>query len=369
MAEHPAGLVNLVRDRRLARGWSQGELARRSGLSRAGVSAVETGRQVPSAAAALALAAAFGGRVEDLFALARPGGRPDDPPAWAWDPPRFPCRYWRAEVGGRVRLYPAEATALGVVPHDGVAAGPGADAEADPGDDRAAGADPRSTLVLASCDPAAGLLADALAGSAGVRLLAVPRSSRAALDLLRRGLVHVAGVHLATAGAAGGNAAEVREALGPGAAVLLLRGASWEEGVAVTPGRRIGSVDAAVRAGLRWVGREPGSGARRCLDELLGDRRPPRRLAHDHRGVAQAVRDGWADAGVCLRLAGEEAGLDVLSVRSEAYDYCVPEALRQDPRVAALIRVVRSPAYRRLLAALPGYDASATGGVDRVARD
>ena len=59
----------------MLRGWSQEELARLSGLSRAGVSAIETGRLIPSAAAALALAAALECRVEDLFRLqgAEPG--------------------------------------------------------------------------------------------------------------------------------------------------------------------------------------------------------------------------------------------------------------------------------------------------------
>ena len=64
----------------MLRGWSQEELARLSGLSRAGVSAIETGRLIPSAAAALALAAALGCRVEDLFRLH--GAEPQQA-AWA----------------------------------------------------------------------------------------------------------------------------------------------------------------------------------------------------------------------------------------------------------------------------------------------
>ena len=56
--------------------------------------------------------------------------------------------------------------------------------------------------------------------------------------------------------------------------------------------------------------------------ELLADRRTPRRIAYDHRGVAEAVRCGWADVGVCLQLVSEEAGLKFLSVRRESYDLC-----------------------------------------------
>lgn len=356
MAKTLPDLENRVRDHRQRRGWSQDELARRAGLSRTGVSAIEVGRLVPSAAAALALAAAFGGRVEDLFSLPRPV---PEGASWAWPPLQTPCRYWQAEVGGRTRLYPVEATPMGVVPHDGVAL------TTDTAPAFSGGDDPRSTLVIACCDPAVGLLAAALAQTAGVRLIALPRSSRSALELLGQGVVHAAGVHLVKAGddEGDGNASAVRETLGPG--YTLLHAARWEEGVAFEPARRFGSVREALRSDLRWVGREVGSGARQCLDELLGDRRPPRRLAHDHRGVAEAVRAGWADAGVCLRLTGEEAGLGFLTVRQEAYDLCFPEPSRDDPRIQALINAVRSTAYRRLLAELPGYDSVGTGELRR----
>src|SRR4051812_11996424 len=68
MADEPR-LENDVRAYRDRLGWSQDELARLSSLSRAGISAIETGRLVPSTGAALALARAFGCTVEDLFRL------------------------------------------------------------------------------------------------------------------------------------------------------------------------------------------------------------------------------------------------------------------------------------------------------------
>ncbi len=111
---------------------------------------------------------------------------------------------------------------------------------------------------------------------------------------------------------------------------------------------------------------EPGSGAGQCLDELLqgsGSRPPSGRSprALDHRGVAEAIRAESADAGICLRLASEEAGLGFLSVRHEAYEICLPDSFLADPRGRALLQVVRSSAYRRLLADLPGYDSANTG--------
>jgi molybdate-binding protein/transcriptional regulator with XRE-family HTH domain len=348
MAKPPTFTTSL-RDRRVQRGWSQEELAWRSGLSRAGVSAVEIGRLIPSAAAALALAAAFECRVEDLFRL--DGGAAAEAP-WAWPPRREPSRYWQAEVQGTRRLYPAEATAAGEIPHDGVSDGGSCSSAS-------SSFEAGRTLVLAGCDPAAGLLAAELARTAGVRLIALPRASRASLALMGRGLVHVAGVHLARAEEPGGHAAIVGLALGTG--YTMVHAARWEEGIAFAPAARLTTVQGALGSSLRWVGREAGSGARQCLDELLGDRKPPRRLASDHRGVAEAVRNGWADAGVCLRLVSEEADLGFLSVRREDYDLCFPEASAGDPRIQALLQVLRSPSYRKAVGELPGYDSRRTG--------
>src|SRR5882724_2323108 len=110
-------LRNNVKTLRLARGWSQAELARRAGISRAAVSAIEISRLIPSVAAALSLASALGCRVDALFALDGANGAA---PVWAWPPAAEPCRYWQAEIDGRTLLYPAESSGLGVIGHDGI---------------------------------------------------------------------------------------------------------------------------------------------------------------------------------------------------------------------------------------------------------
>lgn len=345
-------LTNRVRACRVARGWSQDDLAARAGISRAGVSAIETNRLVPSTSAALALATALECRVEDLFQFAATIAHE---PVWAWQPPREPCRYWRASVGSRALVYPVEPTNLGIIGHDGVY-------EDGRFRERPAAA-PSDTLVIASCDPGIGLLASELSRRSGFRLLAIPRPSRVALNLLATGLVHVAGIHLATLDGQTQNAAVAREALHRG--FCLLRGARWEEGLACSAGLRFGSVRAALRSRARWVGRETGSAARELLDGLLSDRRSPRRIAHGHRGVAEAIRCGWADIGVCLRLVSEEAGLCFLGVRQEEYDYCFLAETREDPRVQAMIETVRSSSYRGMLRDLPGYDSTETGELER----
>ncbi len=343
-----ASFPNRVRDFRLERGWSQAELARRSGISRTAVSAIEIRRLTPSVAIALALAAALECRVEELFGAPAGGASTLN---WAWPVTQTPCRFWKAEIQGKRWLYPAEASSFLALPHDGIA---GAGFIQSERIDRAG-----ETLVLASCDPAAALLATEFSQRTGFRLLVIGRASRESLRLLGDGVVHVAGVHLARATSRRGNVHQVREQLGAG--YVLLHVARWDAGLALGPGQTAGSVTAAVQGSLRWIGREPGSGARQCLDEILEHRPTPKRIARDHRGVAEAIRNGWADAGICLRVVAEEAGLRFLSVRQESYDLVYRKADEHDPRLHALIGTLRTPAVRRLLGELPGYDTSATG--------
>ncbi|OJW10528.1 MAG: XRE family transcriptional regulator [Planctomycetales bacterium 71-10] len=340
-----------LRAMRTTRGWSQEDVARRAGISRAGVGAIEAGRLVPSTAAALALAAAFGCRVEDLFRLDGAAGPGEV--EWAWPPDRLPARYWLAESAGRVRAYPTEPTPRGGPAHDGVARA-GSPRLID-------GAEPGRTLVVASCDPAAALLADAYERATGFRMLVLPRSSGRATELLAAGLVHAAGLHLAGDDEPDANAEAVRGRIGGGS--RLLRLARWEEGLALAPGVAARTVAAALRADLAWVGREPGSSARVCLDRLRPRRPGPRITARDHRGVAEAVRNGWAEAGVCLRLACEEAGLAFLGVRTDHYDLAFRERDAEDPRIRGLVRVARSASLRDLLADLPGYRPDDAGEV------
>lgn len=344
------GRPHPVASRRTARGWSQSELARRSGLPRTSVGAIEAERLAPSVTTALTLARVLECSVEELFGSAV-RARDAESSEWAWQPRATPCRFWEAEAGGRRWMYPAEASGPLATRHDGVWRG-GATAGVSV-------REAETTLVLACCDPAAGLLAAEYARATGFRLLVFSMGGGAALDLLKRGAVHVAGLHRSTGDDPDANAATVRERLGAG--YRMLRAAQWQGGLVVRSDGPASSVRAVVRQKRRWAMRETGAAARECLDQLADGRKISGRVVHSHAAVAEAVRAGWADAGVCVRLAAEEAGLRFLPVRTETLDFCFPNALAHDPRLQALTTLLRSRAHRRLLGELPGYDARETG--------
>ena len=345
-------LTNRVKTCRVARGWSQDELAVRAGISRAGVSAIETNRLVPSTSAALALAAALDCRVEDLFQLgsASAGGA-----AWAWPPQREPCRYWRATIAGREWIYPTEPSNLGVVGHDGVFQG---------GQFREQpAAAPADTLVVASCDPAIGLLADELARRGSIRLLALQRSSKQALALLARGWC------------------TWPASIGPRAAA---------EGRTPRPPRRACTEDFACcagRAGRRAWPWPPDSASaafvRQSSPAPAGwDRRvrPPASCLTNCCRIAARRGTSPRDTGAWPRPSGRAGpisasasawsamrlDLNFLAVREEQYDYCYPAELEGDPRIQALMEAVRSSSFRGMLGDLPGYDAAESGELQRV---
>ena len=58
---------NALKDLRVARGWSQAELAKRVGVSRNSIISIENGRFDPSLPLAFELADAFGLKIEEIF--------------------------------------------------------------------------------------------------------------------------------------------------------------------------------------------------------------------------------------------------------------------------------------------------------------
>ncbi len=338
-----------VAARRKARGWSQDELSVKAGVPRSSVSAIEAGRLTPSVTAALAVAVALECSVEELFGAGKEKAAQEV--AWAWGAPSGAGRYWEAEVGGRKWLFPVETLAGSSLVHDGICR--------DEMMMESGGWDASKTLVLAGCDPAAGLLAAEYAAASDFRLLAFTRGGGAALELLQQGVVHVAALHRSTEERPDRNAETVREKLGGG--YRLLRSAEWEEGIALPAADHTRSVKACAKQVRQWAMREAGSAARECLDDLLGKAQAPKRVMLSHQAVVEAVRGGWAEAGVCVRLCAEDAGLRFLPVRKESLDLCFAAEMERDPRVQALIRLLRSREHRRLIDELPGYDASHTG--------
>jgi len=367
----------ILRRARVARGLSQDELARRAGLSRQALGAIESGLYQPGVGAALALARELGHSVEALFGSA---GAPALLEAdWAearggarQGAPALPARPAIAlgRVGGRLVALAQPAPAMRLVPAAGVlehARGRHAQVAAFRTREQI-----DATLLVAGCDPAVTILADWMARHRpATTLTPIGRSSRAALAALLAGRVHAAGVHLGDREGGDYNLAAVREALKRRQAIMV-NFARWELGLGVRRGNPLGVRGIADLAmpGLRIVNREAGSGARLVLDQALAELKiVPRRIAgyarelSGHLEVAAAIAAGEADAGLTLRVGAEAFSLDFVTVREERYDVVILQREMDSPPVRAMLDALNSSAFANEVRQLCAYDTAQMGQV------
>lgn len=373
-------VVCLVKHVREAAGLSQAALAARVGVSRQTLSALEGGRQVPSTALALLLARALGCGVDELFQLA-PGGHM----AVALAPVgHASARAGRARlavgwIDGRWVAHrladDAPAAADAILAGDFV--------QADENDVARALVEPlvepaelRRHLLVAGCAPLLAPLAQRVgARYRDARVSWLSASSGDALSLLGRGLVHVAGLHLAGAGAdpgdagAGDNLDEVRARF-PGRRMLVVHLTRWRQGLLVAPGNPLGVRTAGdlLRPRLRFARREAGAGASALVHRLLGAEACSAHLqagplAADHADVARLVQRGSADVGVAIESAALAAGLDFVPLAEERFDLVLPAERAALTPVARLLDALGGAAFRAEAAGLPGYDSARSGEV------
>ncbi|MGD0983183.1 MAG: substrate-binding domain-containing protein [Acidimicrobiales bacterium] len=346
---------------RLARGLSQGALADMAGVTRQSISGIESGRWSPSLEVALALASALGTSVEDLF-----GAAPELPTldARLAAAANASARLLLSEIDGAPVAYPLvgdfgfvpgfrPALALATITRTEVAGS-------------LIATQPIATLrpgvAIAGCDPALALLAGPLERHRPpTSLVWWACNNTAGRRLLEAGTVHAAAVHRCAA----------QEPLRT-ADHEVVGFARWREGLVVS-GTQAGSVRSladALKAGLRLVNREPGSEARRLLDDALGElgADPTTLPGYDtacsgHLLVASSIAAGLGDIGVASEPAALAYGLGFLPWQEEVCELHIPRALLGTQEIHALLDVLAGAELPAQLAAIAGYDTGPCGRV------
>lgn len=339
-------LSTTLKSARLKHGLTQQGLAERVGISRQSLNALEAGRSVPGTDVALALAHVLEERVERLFSLADESAVTT---AFAGRRPTRGARVALAEVDGRWIAHAVDR--LDGLSADGVTRG----GQVQPFDglDRA-----KRRLVVMGCAPALSVLSSRLGDAHDVPLTWVRGSSGAALSALRRGEVHVAGIHFEQ------NAGEVRRHF-PGEAMLVVNLVTWEQGLVLGKGNplRIRKLGDALKPRVRWVRREPDSGAERLLraQAQLGAPAVSGAVMTGHLEVAQCIALGAADAGIAIRAAAIAFELPFIPLAEERFDLVFPARLAGDDRLERLVDTVAGSPFKRELGALGGYQTSRSG--------
>ncbi|MBU2549736.1 MAG: molybdopterin biosynthesis protein [Proteobacteria bacterium] len=186
---------------------------------------------------------------------------------------------------------------------------------------------------------------------------------------LKRGFSHLAGSHLLDTETGEYNLSYIRQHLA-GFPVRLVNLVTREQGFLVLPGnpKGIRTFGDLYHEGVTFINRQGGSGTRILLDynlQLLG-------LAPDgisgyeneeftHMAVAAAVLSGRADVGLAIQASAKALGLNFVPVTTERYDLVIPESHWEDPKIQAMLDVVRSDVFKTTVDGLGGYGTGQTG--------
>jgi molybdate-binding protein len=226
-------------------------------------------------------------------------------------------------------------------------------------------------LVVAGCDPATNLLAGMVTRITGIEVVTAAASSKLALRWLKEGKVHIAGSHLEDRETGEYNLPFLKHEF-PGEDFRVVTFAQWEEGLVVAPGnpKKIHKIEHLAKKAVRFANREPGSGSRALLDELLsgagvrgGQIEGYQRISHGHLAAAYTVASEEADCCLATRSAAQTFGLDFVPLRFERYDLVMRKQTMELPAAQAFLDVLQRAALRRRLEVLAGYDTSHTGAV------
>ena len=121
---------------------------------------------------------------------------------------------------------------------------------------------------------------------------------------------------------------------------------------------------------LRIANREPGSEARRLLDDQLdrlgidsGNVAGYETVCTAHLLVASAIASGLADAAVTTEPAALAFGLEFIPWQEEISELHIPRANMKSTEVRALLDVLGGRELPRQLAVLDGYDAQPCGRI------
>jgi molybdate transport repressor ModE-like protein len=156
----------------------------------------------------------------------------------------------------------------------------------------------------------------------------------------------------------------------------LVRVAGRQQGLIVARGNPLGISALAdlARPEVRFVNRQAGSGTRMLLEMMLAADGPPLESINGynsaeftHSAVAAYIASGMADAGIGMQAAAAQFKLDFLPLVREDYYFALRIDAAEEPAMRQLLELMRDPAYHRLVAALPGYDATGTGDLVSIA--
>ncbi|HEX2980719.1 MAG TPA: substrate-binding domain-containing protein [Anaerolineaceae bacterium] len=186
---------------------------------------------------------------------------------------------------------------------------------------------------------------------------------------LAEGKADLVGTHLLDAETGEYNLPYIRR-LFPGQKMRVTRLAYRRMGLMVAAGNPLDicGLEDLVRPGMRFVNRQAGSGTRVWLDAAIEKAGlNSKQIAgygtekSTHSEVARAIAEGKADAGLGLESAAAAFHLDFLFLLEQPYDLVALACDQESEPFCRLLDWLVSPAAKKAVGSLAGYDARDTG--------
>mgnify|MGYP000852395936 CR=1 FL=1 len=205
-----------------------------------------------------------------------------------------------------------------------------------------------------------------------VRISSAHVGSMGGIMAIRRGEAHLAGTHLLDEASGEYNIAFITRFLAQ-VPLQLITLCHREQGLIVARGnpKQITSFGDIASGGHSFINRQNGAGTRLLTDKVLRDLGiAPAAIngygheEYTHMNVAAAIANGRVDCGMGIRAAANALGLDFVPVAEERYDLVVPRLHLEDPRVVAILDLIRNgDEFHQAILGLGGYSLRHCGEV------
>lgn len=324
-----ADKLKALRERK---GLSQVELAKRAGVSRQMVGALEAGRHLPRVDAALALAATLGAKVDDLFG---PSLAPVD--VISGRQPEEGAVVRIGQVGLRIVCSQARVETSGWDIADGVVE----QGEVSRLSSLAPG------VVMVGCEPGLEVLERNLR-EGGRGAMAVGCSNSVAVEALEAGRAHVAVVHATSAAMPLPSITSDR-----------FRLCSWRIGLAAPADAGSDWAREALGGSTPVVQRESGAGVQQAFEKAAG-KKVPGPISSGH---IEAVRLALAIGAVAVTIepAALALGAEFHPLDTHQAEIWVPRKYAGEPDLEAFLGEVCGERFNRRLRSVGGYDLAGIG--------
>ena len=225
-------------------------------------------------------------------------------------------------------------------------------------------------VCVGSHDNVLDLLADELMGlDTPFRFVSTHVGSMGGITAIKNGSCHLGGMHLFDEATGDFNFPDLKKFL-PDVEVAVVNLAIRHQGLIVQKGNplNIRGVKDLGRKDVRFINRQRGAGTRILLDWHLKEAgmTPADVAGYDkeestHMAVAVNVLTGAAQCGMGIFAAAHALDIGFVPLARERYDLVAPVKFLHDPRIEAVLNLMRSKNFQARIESLGGYETRLTG--------